>query len=209
MIASEKFVSTKETDDDATNVVVNELKGRNVTILKTKTSAAIETKTRVGEDILNSSENVIHKPEERTSKEATEKSNDLKKGESKDELKPKRIKITKKMIEEKLIAAFVKDIETMQNETKNCYIVGNCYSCKKCEFETKSEGMFRRHKSFIHDSRETNQNIILGFESDVQMYAKILEEKGDSLDKFKCNDCEYAIYSNGKLTLHTLTTHQG
>ena len=80
---------------------------------------------------------------------------------------------------------------------------------KSVNSKQKIEGMFRRHKSFIHDSRETNQNIILGFESDVQMYAKILEEKGDSLDKFKCNDCEYAIYSNGKLTLHTLTTHQG
>ena len=146
--------------------------------------------------------------EERTAQDAVDRTEYSKQSEN-EKVKPKRTKITKKVIEESLIAAFVNDIEYMQNETKDSDVEGNCYVCKKCEFETKSEGMFKRHKVVIHDSRETNQNVILGFESDVQKYARILEGRGDSLEKYKCKECEYAIYSNGKLTMHTLTTHQG
>ena len=82
--------------------------------------------------------------------------------------------------------------------------------CKKCDFDTISEGMLKRHKVLIHDSnRETNQSIILGFEADVHRHCKVLENKGHSLENFKCEECDYKIYSSGKLTLHKLTTHQG
>ena len=58
-------------------------------------------------------------------------------------MRPKRTKITKKIIEERVIAAFVNDIEQMQNETKDSDVEGNCFACKKWDFETKSEGMFK------------------------------------------------------------------
>ena len=70
--------------------------------------------------------------------------------------------------------------------------------------------MLRRHKVLIHDSgKETNQSIILGFEADVQRHCKMLESKGKSLENFICEECDFKIYSSGKLTLHKVTTHQG
>ena len=92
-------------------------------------------------------------------------------------------------------------------ESEKDYIIKKC---KKCGFDTHSEGMFRRHKVIIHDSgKETNQSIILGFEEDVQRHCTILKSKNKSMENFKCEECDYKIYSSGKLTLHKLTTHQG
>ena len=62
--------------------------------------------------------------------------------------------------------------------------------------------MLRRHKVLVHDSgKETNQSIILGFESDVQRHCTILESKGKSLENFKCEECDYKLNSSGKLLL--------
>ena len=197
MHAKENMNFIKDTDEDVPNIVVKELKGRNVTILKTKTgNNPPKTPTVIATvEENNLVENVNKQSEEITAQAAVDRTEHPKLSEN-EKVKPKRTKITKKVIEERLIAAFVNDIEYMQNETKESYVEGTCYACKKCEFETKSEGMFKRHKVLIHDSRETNQNVILGFESDVQKYARILEGRGNSLEKFKCKECEYAIYSN-------------
>ena len=81
--------------------------------------------------------------------------------------------------------------------------------CKKCEFTTYSEGLLRQHKVMIHDCKETKQNVILGFESDMQRYKKVLESMEEGLEKFKCEECRFSCHSDGKLTLHNLTTHQG
>jgi hypothetical protein len=64
MLTKEKVLETKDTDEFETNIVVKELKGRNVTILKTKTPAVIDSKPTVEEKILNSFENVSNKSEE-------------------------------------------------------------------------------------------------------------------------------------------------
>ena len=136
--------------------------------------------------------------------------NEVKKNSETVKPKPKRTKITKKVIEERLISAYVWDAELMLKDFDNSELVLNNQECKKCEFDTHSEGMLRRHKVLIHDSgKETNQNIIIGFEADVQRHYKVLESKGKSLENFKCEECDYKIYSSGKLTLHKLTNHQG
>ena len=190
-IKTEKLVNTRmdsvEQVEEPSDIVLKELIGRNVTIVKA-TPANNPPKTIT-----------ISKDEEN---EVTKNS------EPSIQPKTKRIKITKKMIEEKLISAYVRDAELMIQE--NSELVSNNHSCKKCEFETHSDGMFRRHKVLIHDSgKETNQNIILGFEADVQRHYKVLESKGKNLENFKCEECDYKIYSSGKLTLHKLTAHQG
>jgi DNA-directed RNA polymerase subunit RPC12/RpoP len=79
---------------------------------------------------------------------------------------------------------------------------------KKCELEVHSEGILRRHKVIVYDANESKQNIILGFEYDMQRFAKILEGKGE-LEIIKCEDCDYKTFSKGKLTLHKHTNHQG
>ena len=172
--------------EEASNIVVEELKGRNITIIKTKKNLPEITSSRDEENKVTNKIETVEKP------------------------KPKRTKITKKVIEERLIAAYVFDAELMLEDLETSQIEGVTQTCKKCEFETHSEGIFKRHKVLIHDSgKETNQSIILGFEADVQRHYKVLEKKGKSLENFKCEECDYKIYSSGKLTLHKLTTHQG
>ena len=166
-------------EDSASKTVVKELMGRNVTIVKTNPENQ-NPKT------VEANIELIDKP------------------------KPKRTKITKKVIEDRLIAAYVWDAELMVKDFSNSELESMSQECKKCEFDTISEGMLKRHKVLIHDSnKETNQSIILGFEADVQRHCKVLEIKGQSLEHFKCEECDYKIYSSGKLTLHQLTTHQG
>lgn len=81
--------------------------------------------------------------------------------------------------------------------------------CKKCDFETHSEGLLRQHKVTNHHIKETNQNIILGYEFDMQRHVKVLEAMEVGLDTFKCQECVFKTHSEGKFTLHKLTTHQG
>ena len=81
--------------------------------------------------------------------------------------------------------------------------------CKKCEFATHSEGLLRRHNTLIHEIKETKLNIMLGFEIDMQKYEKLLECMGEGSTKYECDECSDSNHSDGKLTLHKLTTHQG
>ena len=187
---TEKPVNTRKEDaiEESSNIVFKELKGRNVTIVKATTE--------------NNPPKIV------TSSKDEE--NEVKKNSETVKPKPKRTKITKKVFEERLIIAYVWDAELMLKDFDNSELVSNNQECKKCEFYTHSEGMLRRHKVLIHDSgKETNQNIIIGFEADVQRHYKVLESKGKSLENFKCDECDYKIYSSGKLTLHKLTNHQG
>ena len=190
---TEKLENTSKNNvEEASSIVVEGLKGRNITIFKTK---AVDNPTKTVTTSKNKDEeNIMKKNIETTDKPP----------------KPKRIKITKKVIEDRLISAYVFDAELMFIDFANSELELINQECKKCEFETHSEGMLRRHKVIIHDSgKETNQSIILGFEADVQRHCKVLESKGKSLENFKCEECDYKIYSSGKLTLHQLTTHQG
>ena len=68
--------------------------------------------------------------------------------------------------------------------------------------------MLRRHQVLTH-GKGTKQNVIIGFESDMEQYKNILELMGKALDQIKCEECDYVSHSQGKLAFHSLTTHQG
>ena len=96
MLSKENMNYIKDTDEDVPNIVVKELKGRNVTIIKTKTGnnppktpAVIAT---VEENILV--ENVNKQSEERTAQDAVDRTEYPKQSEN-EKVKPKRTKITK------------------------------------------------------------------------------------------------------------------
>ena len=55
------------------------------------------------------------------------------------------------MIEERLIAAYLKDVESMLKDFIGSGLDIQSQKCNKCEFTTHSEGLFRKHKVMIHD----------------------------------------------------------
>ena len=118
-------------------------------------------------------------------------------------------KITKKVIEESLIDAFEKDVDVMYTDFENSGLDVYSQRCKKCDHKTHSEGHLRQHKVANHGSKETKQNIILGYEFDMQRHATVLEAMEDGLHKFKCEECSFKTHSGGKFILHKLTNHQG
>ena len=93
-------------------------------------------------------------------------------------------KITKKVIEESLIDAFERDVDVMYTDFENSGLDVYSQRCKKCDHKTHSEGHLRQHKVANHSSKETKQNIILGYEFDMQRHATVLECMEDGLDKF-------------------------
>ena len=121
----------------------------------------------------------------------------------------KRAKLTKTKIEEILIDAFVNDVDQMTIDLESSKLCKESTKCKNCDFVTYSEGMIRRHRVLKHKKQGTTQSMILGFESDMKEYSNILKWIGKEINEFKCEECEFASHSRGKLTLHKLSTHQG
>lgn len=120
----------------------------------------------------------------------------------------KNTKLTKANIEEILIDAFVNDVDQMTMALESSKLCKEKIKCKKCDFVTYSEGMIRRHRVLKHKKQGTSQNMILGFESDMQEYSSILKWIGKDLNEFKCEECPFASYSRGKLAFHKLSNHQ-
>ena len=88
---TEKLLNTQRDNvEEPHEIVLKELKGRNLTIFKSKTENN-PTKTDTSSK-LSDEENIVAKNIEAT-----------------DKAKPKRIKITKKIIEDRLISAYVLD----------------------------------------------------------------------------------------------------
>ena len=50
------------------------------------------------------------------------------------------------------------------------------WKCKKCDFDTHSEGLLRQHKVTSHNLKESKQKIIVGYELDMQKFANVLGE---------------------------------
>ena len=117
-------------------------------------------------------------------------------------VKPKKNKITKAVIEERLINAFENDVDVMFQDFENSGLDVFSQRCNKCDHKTHSEGHLRQHKVSNHKSKETKQNIILGYEFDMQRHLKVLELMEEGLHKFKCEECDFATHSEGKFTLH-------
>ena len=124
-------------------------------------------------------------------------------------VKPKKNKITKAVIEERLINAFENDVDVMYQDFENSGLDVLSQRCNKCDHKTHSEGHLRQHKVANHKSKETKQNIIFGYVFDMQRHLKVLKLKEEGLQTFKCEECDFATHREGKLTFHKLTTHQG
>ena len=157
---------------------------------------------------LTANQQVTDKGVEKTDKEPNENKTS-EENEDTNKAKPKKTKLTKGMIEEKLITAYEKDIEDMFDDFKKSGLYVTNHKCKKCELEVHSQGILGRHKVRVHDSNVSKQNIILGFETDMQRYSEVLERMGKGLQNIICDVCDYKTYSKGKLTLHKLTTTRG
>ena len=134
---------------------------------------------------------------------------EIKEKEAPKQKNPKKKKITKDIIDEKLIAAYEKDGNEMFTELEDWGLDVYSQKCKKCDFETHSEGFLRQHKVRSHNIKESRQNIIIGYELDMQKFADVLKRNNESLDKHKCEQCDFKTHSEGKLVLHTLSNHQG
>ena len=48
------------------------------------------------------------------------------------------------------------------------------WKCKKCDFDTHSEGLSRQHKLTSHNLKESKQKIIVGYELYMQKFANVL-----------------------------------
>ena len=87
----------------------------------------------------------------------------------------------------------------------------NEYDAKVKELETIEKCMEEQKlkiESLKHKKQGTSQNMILGFESDMQEYSSILKWIGKDLNEFKCEECPFASYSREKLAFHKLSNHQ-
>ena len=48
-----------------------------------------------------------------------------------------------------------------------------------------------KHKVSNHNTKESKQNIIIGYEIDMQKHQTVLECMGEGLGKFKCEQCDF------------------
>ena len=51
------------------------------------------------------------------------------------------------------------------------------------------------------------QNLVLGFESNIQRHVEILKTIGDEIDTIDCSKCDFKTLSEGKLKMHENTNH--
>ena len=114
----------------------------------------------------------------------------------------------KELKEAGIIKGFEKDCGTFFDLKINCGLDAKSQKCKKCDFETHSEGLLRMHKVKDHNLKETFQNIVLGFEFDLERHIQVLTAMGEDINTKKCDECEYKTSSDGKLQMHRTNNHQ-
>ena len=125
---------------------------------------------------------------------------------NKDNPKSKQKKPTKEEKEKEVIAEFEKDIQNVHTMRKNCGLDLSEIKCKKCNFETHSEGTLRKHKRTVHHLKESNLNIIIGFKADMQHHLVLLEAM-EELNKVICERCDFRTNSKGLLKIHDQEQH--
>ena len=72
--------------------------------------------------------------------------------------------------------------------------------------ETFSEGLIGMHKRSVHQLKESNLNVILGYKSDITHHIRVLEAM-DELNKIACMTCEFRTNSKGELKIHEQEHH--
>ena len=197
---AEKLVNNHNDNvEDVSNVVVKELKGRNVTILKTntvngppKTPAVISSIATV-EEIKDSKKDSPPKKDSTVIVESV--------------LKTKPRKLKKEEKENLITKDFEDDCRDIFTVKTNCGLELSEHKCKKCEYETHSLGLLRNHNKIVHKLKESFQNILIGFENDLRAHLYLLETMEEPTNKFKCDQCAFATHSKGKLRVHEYEMH--
>jgi hypothetical protein len=80
-------------------------------------------------------------------------------------------------------------------------------SCNKCDFETHSEGRLRKHKQVMHQIKESNLNLIIGFKNDILSFVDTLKNMGIEMKEIRCQICDFKTHSYGELKMHEQAMH--
>ena len=123
-----------------------------------------------------------------------------KEGDINNTKKPKLSKAKiKDFKENKIIEAFEKDCKLFGELRVNCGLDITHKTCRKCDFESHSEYLLRMHKEKDHNIKQTFQNLVLGYEYDVNSHIEVLKPMEEPIDIINCRKCNYKCCSEGKL----------
>ena len=125
----------------------------------------------------------------------------------KEKTKAKKNKLTKDAIQVNIIEEFKKDGENILEDRNDygCDVFSK--KCRKCDYETHSEGVLRLHKVEDHNTKESKENIIIGFKNDIEEHIKFLNEMEEKLKEIKCDQFSFMTHSFGHLQIHVYSTH--
>ena len=139
-----------------------------------------------------------------------DKQEDVTSNDSNVKSKPKKKKLTKDVIQQNIIEEFESDYRNILDDRINSgfWLDLKSKQCKKCEYETFSEGKLRHHKAVDHNLKETKDNIIIGFNNDVNEHLEIIKAMGDDMYGLNCVKCEFKTHSKGLLMMHSYSLHQ-
>ena len=116
-------------------------------------------------------------------------------------------------LEKEVIKEFEKDdrnvLSLKQKTGLDMMILVDVKSCKKCKFETHSEGELRKHEKSTHDLGNSNMDIIMGFKNDIKEYFNIFKDMGvgEEIEEMNCKICNFKTKSNGELKMHEQEMH--
>ena len=71
--------------------------------------------------------------------------------------------------------------------------------CKKCDFVSHSEGLNRKHRVEVHKLKETYQNLVLGYENDLNIHIEVFKATDADIVNISCDKCAFKLSSWGKL----------
>ena len=112
------------------------------------------------------------------------------------------------MKEERILNGFEKDTKKFLEVRINCGLDTESQKCKKCDFVSRSEGLLRKHRVEDHKLKETFQNMLLGYEIDLQKHIEVLQAMDEDIYTTKCDKCEFKASGEGKLEMHMNNNHQ-
>ena len=81
----------------------------------------------------------------------------------------------------------------------NCGLDVTFKTCRKCDFESHSEYLLRIHKERDHNLKQTFQNLVLGYESDLQSHIEVLKPMDEDININKFTECDCKTCSEGRI----------
>ena len=192
---------TGEINEIKTKIKEHDKKMKEIENIKKET---IENRTEIECLELGVNRNKLDDPIE---KEIITKSINKEPESVKEKPKGKKKKLTKDIIQTEIIEEFKKDGNRILEDRND--LGRDVYSkkCKKCDYETHSEGVLRVHKVEDHKLKESKENIIIGFNNDVKDHIAILTELQENLNNVRCDQCDFTTHSLGLLKIHVCGTH--